>query len=1113
MSFVPDILTPGQIFIFLLGIGFLGALTIIWRRNGTPRFARKLRHSGETRQVRVNGAHPEFPDNTVANTKYRPLAIFPLKGLFLQLKHNTNRYFLFIAVLQLNTNITPVNPLTTWLPLIFVVAISMTKDLIDDLGRRRADRLANAREYVVCKGASRVPTRASALRVGDVVRLAQDDEVPADCVVLKTSDELGGCYIQTTNLDGESDLKPRRALIETQTMAEEEMGTLNGTINCAHPNAAIYSFDANLTLEASGAKKFSLSTEHLALQCTHVRNTEFVYAAIVYAGEQTKYGCNKRAPPDKIPKAGVFVNRLVIVVFLSQLCLAFLFGGLGMGWYATSGVQLRYLGYNQAAGDSAWSSYVVFPLRFLILISVMIPISLQVTIEINRWLYAKWINLDVQMYDAPSDTPARAASTTLAEDLGQIEYVLTDKTGTLTENEMSFKKCSINSVMYGHSADALDVWKDAALKKQLRSGDETVVDYFRCLALNHAVMPSPIASTDGVSGQKYRYASASPDEEALCAAASFFNVTFTERTTTELHLRVGEGDEAAPERWLLLNTLEFSSDRKRMSVIVRDAAVGSIRIFIKGADDKIAERVRSGQDLTRCRQHLDTFAELGLRTLLVGVRDLDESEYQAWVQRFEVANAAVLNREEQLEQVYDSIERDFTLLGATAIEDRLQEGVPETIALLRRANLRFWMLTGDKYATAIQVGRACRLMSPESSGASLLVVSGETADEVGRSISKHLAAIREGAPGGGGDGGSGGGAGEITVIVEGRPLGLALEHHLDAFGELGTQAHCVICCRVTPAQKGAVVKLVKQRKRMTLAIGDGGNDVAMIQEAHVGVGISGKEGLQAARAADYAIGRFRFLQRLLLVHGRYSYKRTALVAQYAFYRSFYISFIQLLFNIYAGFSGASFFHSIPLSGWSIITIPASISLTLDKDVSERSCLTFPALYKEGQTSAALNLATFSRWGLQGWAQAAVVFFLCFSSFGTEYMHPRDGYVIDLETTGMACYTISLFVMIAACYVEHNSLHRWNHALNLLGLLLYLVVYAVGSFVHISGFDIYLLHGTLQRLATDIVFFPIGSLTITAAAVLPVLALKVVKYQLAPAPYQVVQLYERRRKNG
>ena len=129
------------------------------------------------------------------------------------------------------------------------------------------------------------------------------------------------------------------------------------------------------------------------------------------------------------------------------------------------------------------------------------------------------------------------------------------------------------------------------------------------------------------------------------------------------------------------------------------------------------------------------------------------------------------------------------------------------------------------------------------------------------------------------------------------------------------------------------------------------------------------------------------------------------------------------------------------------------------------------------------------------------------------MHPRDGYVIDLETTGMACYTISLFVMIAACYVEHNSLHRWNHALNLLGLLLYLVVYAVGSFVHISGFDIYLLHGTLQRLATDIVFFPIGSLTITAAAVLPVLALKVVKYQLAPAPYQVVQLYERRRKNG
>ena len=220
------------------------------------------------------------------------------------------------------------------------------------------------------------------------------------------------------------------------------------------------------------------------------------------------------------------------------------------------------------------------------------------------------------MYDEETKTFAHARCSTLAEDLGQIEYVLTDKTGTLTENQMVFKKCSINNVIYGHSLEASDAWEDAALKRQLAYGDEIVIDYFRCLALCHAVMPTK--ADDG----SHAYSSASPDEEALCRAAAFFDVTFTARTTAELQLQLQE--EPEPERWLLLNTLEFSSDRKRMSVIVKDARTGQLRIYIKGADDRVSERVRKGQDIARCKMHLDTFAELGLRTLLVGVRDVGE---------------------------------------------------------------------------------------------------------------------------------------------------------------------------------------------------------------------------------------------------------------------------------------------------------------------------------------------------------------------------------------------------------------------------------------------------------------------------------------------------------
>ena len=1098
-----SIFTTNQLMMLFGFLLFFGTLTVIWKKDATLRFARKKVYAGEMRVVRVNGENPGIPDNTISSTKYTPLN-FVFKALHICFLQNVNRYFLLIALLQLNAKLTPVNPASTWGPLFLVIFLKILKEAFDDLNLRRGDRVANSREYTVCRGpGNRKVVASSTLVVGDVVYLRKDMEVPADMVILKTSDELGGCYIQTTNLDGESDLKPRRALTETQDLGDEQVASFNGVINCVHPNPAIYSFDANMVMAAGDTKKLSLSAEQILLQCTHLRNTEWVYGVVVYTGNESKFGCNKSPQPSKMPQVDLFKNRTAFpLIFATIMTLSIIWGAIGYGWMRNYGVTYAYLGYD-LDGDKDDPLYViVFPIRFVLLISLMIPISLEVNLEFNRTLYAKWIDWDMAMYDTETKSFAHARCSTLAEDLGQIEYVLTDKTGTLTENQMVFKKCSINNIIYGHTLENADVWDDQNLKKRLDYGDETVVDYFRCLALCHGVMPAklPDGEVDPRTNGSVAYSSASPDEEALCRAAAFFGVCFVERTTAEMQVQIG--DEPQRERWLLLNVLEFSSERKRMSVIVKDARSGRIRIYIKGADDRVAERVRQGQDIARCKMHLDTFAESGLRTLLVAARDIDESEYSRWVASFEEANTIVgPGREERLESVYNSIERDFRLLGATAIEDKLQVGVPDTIALLRRANIRFWMLTGDKYETAIQVGRACRLLSHESSGAVLLTIDGEDKEAVGAKIQEYLKDMREERYV------ERGKSNEVGVIITGGPLTIALEHHLDAFGELGVQAHCVICCRVTPAQKASVVKLVKERNKMTLAIGDGGNDVAMIQEAHVGVGISGKEGMQASRASNYCFGKFRFLSRLLLVHGRYSYKRTAAMMQYSFYRSIFIASMQLLFNIFAGFSGVSYFHSMYVAGWAVITVFPALSLSFDKDVSERAAHLFPALYTEGQLGQALSLRTFGRWALMGASQSLLVFFLTINAFGTEYMHPRDGAPIDFDSAGMTMYTAALFVQVGVVYVEHNSLHRWNHMFNFFCLALFYLTFAMVGSSYFTIFDLQSLYGCFPRMARDPTYW-IGTLSIALGAILPHLALRVIKFQLNPEPYQVVQYYER-----
>lgn len=521
----------------------------------------------------------------------------------------------------------------------------------------------------------------------------------------------------------------------------------------------------------------------------------------------------------------------------------------------------------------------------------------------------------------PDDTPCVPKSWGISDDLGQIEYVFSDKTGTLTQNVMEFKKCSIQGVSFGEGvteamlgaakregrdtsaamqdqdgklavfkSDMLKTMKHTISNRYLREDKLTLIspelprrlvdatdpirpymlNFFRALAICHTVLSD---AADPKKPHVLDYKAESPDEAALVAAARDVGFPFVTRSTSRIDIEV----LGKTERWTPLRVLEFNSSRKRMSVIVRDPD-NRIVLFCKGADSVIYERLAKDHDehiKAATLSDLENYANGGLRTLCIAWRHMSENEFAEWSAEYDAACSAVVDRDEQIDKACELVEHSLEILGGTALEDKLQEGVPDAIAMLHKAGIKLWILTGDKLQTAIEIGYSCNLLTNEME---VMIISADSEQGARAQIEAGLNKIasvvgppnvnkkQKMIP-----------TSNFALVIDGESLRYALQPSLkQLFLTLGTQCAAVICCRVSPSQKALTVRLVKEGcNAMTLSIGDGANDVAMIQEANVGIGLFGLEGSQAAMSADYAFGQFRFLTKLLLVHGRWSYVRIA----------------------------------------------------------------------------------------------------------------------------------------------------------------------------------------------------------------------------------------------
>ncbi|KAJ4756002.1 Phospholipid-transporting ATPase [Rhynchospora pubera] len=1024
------------------------------------------------RLVRINdeSCRGDFCDNRISNTKYTLLNFLPM-NLQEQFRRFLNQYFLLIACLQLWAEIAPVSPATVWAPLIIIFSISAMKEAWDDYYRYLADKKANERKVQVVKDGILKQIEAQEIRVGDIVWLQENDEVPCDIVLLGSSDPQGICYVETAALDGETDLKIRTVPPICIGLSPELLQKIRGVIECPSPDNSITRLDANVRLCSPSMEcdVLPLTISNTLLQSCYLRITNWACGVAVYTGNETKLGMSRGCPEPKLTAVDAIVDKFTAAIFLLQIFVVTISGFAGNIWNDTQAEKHWYLRY---PNEGPWYGLLVIPLRLELLCSIMIPISLKVSLDLVKSVYAKFIEWDEKMFDQETNTSAQAANSAISEDLGQIEYILTDKTGTLTENKMTLRKCFINGTFYGN--DSGDALKDVELLNAVRTRDPYVIQFLTIMALCNTVIPIKSSSGETI------YKAQSQDEEALVRAAAQLYMALISKNCNTAVLSFCEDNI----QYDILEVLEFTSDRRKMSVAVKNLQTGGILLLSKGASEAILPASLSGQNIRPYVDAVEHYSHQGLRTLCMAYRELNEEEYKIWSNMYKEASCSLVDRERKVAKVSNSLECDLKILGVAAIEDRLQDGVPETISTLRNAGIKIWMLTGDKQNTAVQIALLSNLIAPEPKG-EILFINGKTEDDVILSQERALQMMRTTARENK----------EMTFVVDGWALEIILMKNKDTFTELAALSKTAICCRVTPSQKAQLVGILKLGHFRTMAIGDGGNDVRMIQQAHVGIGISGREGLQAARAADYSIGKFKFLKRLILVHGRYSYNRTAFISQYIVYKSLLISFIQIYFLGFSGVSGTSLLNSVCLMAYNVFytSIPAFASV-LDKDLVEDTIMQHPHIFYYSQTGRLLNPSTFVGWFGRSLYHAIVTYAIAVFAYCDETCDMEELAMVALS----GCILLQAFVVTLDTdnFTIIQFIAIWGNF-----LAFYIINILMSS---LPFFDMYMI---MHRLCREPSYW-MTLLLMVGVGIGPLLAIKYFRHIYRPSSLSVLQQMER-----
>ncbi|XP_047509225.1 phospholipid-transporting ATPase IF [Pieris napi] len=1058
---------------------------------------KKVSDISETRLIEVGVVDQgKKKHNKIKTSKYTFLMFLP-KNLAEQFRRVVNFYFLFVTVIAIVID-SPVSPYTSIAPLSFMVLVTAVKQGYEDWLRHKADdKVNNQIVEIVHKGVIK-EVRNSTIAPGALVRVKRGWEVPADLVLLCSAGERGKCFVTTANLDGETNLKTLRVPPPLVGYTPDIIPP-GIRIELPHPVADLYTFYGRL--EIPGQPSLPLNTDNIMLRGSRVKNTEWAIGCAVYTGEETKLALNSKYSGNKFSSSESAVNGflvLLIYVLLFEVIGSFVAKILIEMWNPK---RLEYFGFEDVFPLTA-SSVLQDLFSFLLLYYYIIPISLYVTIELYKFIGALFIGWDEELRCEETGRPAIANTSDLNEELGQVEVLFSDKTGTLTKNLMAFKACSIKGQIYEEREGRL--FDTGKFDEAVDTLQTDLKFFFTILALCHSVQLSnedmkklsarlsgtgnmqlmnffrrkKITKANGNSsvidsvtwnailnenGSKMDYQGSSPDEKALVEAADRFQVTFLGDEGNSLVLKVG----TITEMYERLQLIEFTSERKRMSVIVKDKD-GKIWLFCKGAESSVFPICKDSVQIEETERDITAFATKGLRTLAVAYREIPTEEYDRVAESIKHLDGSSAEALQRVNQQYVVLEQQLTLLGATAVEDCLQDDVEDTLASLRRAGIKIWVLTGDKVETAINVSQSCGHISENDRRMFLISVEDELALQQALELCRQT--VEE--PG----------YQDLTLVVDGVSMANVLDTvYARDFVDISLKCSAVLCCRLSPIQKAKIVKLVKNCSEhpITAAIGDGANDISMIQEAHVGFGIFGKEGHQAARSADFAFTKFSKVKKMLLVLGHWYYQRLATLVLYFFYKNLVLGNIMLFFQINSAFSTQSIYDSMYLTFYNLFftSVPCLVLSVTEQRWPADLLLRNPMLYRNIRKNKLLSWRYFVLW-LSGALYHSVLIYGFSALIFTSDVFTSDGKPMDLWSFGAILFH-QMLVIVTLKLCLHARYHTLAFALTaLLSVLTYIAFNTIYSlfYFQVDG-DIL---GTYTRLLTSLPFWLLNLVTVAAA---------------------------------
>ena len=946
----------------------------------------------------------KFPNNKIMTTKYSLLTWAP-KSLLMQFKRAANIYFLIVTILTF-CSFSPINPASMVGTFVFVLLCTMIKEALEDYGRYRQDKQSNNRlvwkyNYDDNKW---IQVKCWTLMPGEIIKVIKNEEFSADTLIIKTSNDSGYCYIETKSLDGETNLKERVAVEYFKNINNYE--NLNGFIECDLPNENLNYWNGKMF---ESKKLTYCKMNNLILKGCVLKNTEFVIGIIIYSGKNTKIMKNQKKANFKMSKVLNTMNKLLYSVFIFEIILCIIFGYLCLNFENENQDDLGYI-FRKKDNSNSFIKFLKNTCTYFVSYSNMIPISLYVVLEIIKIFQGFLIKYDDEIYDETIDKPAGCRTTDLIEELGQIEFIFSDKTGTLTQNNMVLKKIYINFKVYGNIEENLPpntkftINGDSRIEKRLRSNDpdeeeerKSIENFILLLALCHEVFPEKNKKGEII------YQGASPDEISLVKGAQQLGYEYESKNFSEI--KILDQIHNVEKLYDIKIIFPFDSNRKRMTVIVFNKSSNEYELLCKGADTSMMKILNISQsEKDEINRVIKVLSKEGLRVLVMAKKILNENHFVKILKNYESLNNS--NNEKGLNELYNIVEKNLNFVGCSAIEDKLQDGVSETIYTLLTCNIKIWVLTGDKQDTAEEIAKSCKLIN-ENMETQYLVYDekenknfdmnnyGSIVKEKIENLEKELGIIDDdnfnnkkntfnntnklyntyldnelnvstnkeldlneivrrirkklGK--------------DLSLIVDGITLEQILKDSMlrQSFFHIAFAAKSVICCRTNPKQKSRVVQLVKTYgKWITLAIGDGANDVPMIMEAHIGIGIQGKEGTQAVRSADFSIGQFRFLEKLLLNYGRIGYIKISKFICYYFYKNILLVFSDVLYAFSNGFSGQLYFpdylttmYNAIFTSWCCLFI-----FSLERDVKLEIIKKFPILYSAGPKNYFFNLKEF-----------------------------------------------------------------------------------------------------------------------------------------------------------